>query len=305
MADFTLRYRETEPAVKLKYVEAKIKPEVTGHVTPTYEEHTVYPAPGTVFGSVEVDAIPDPTDVKEIDANGDHDVRRYGTARVNVPIPPGYVRPSGSLDITENADGIDVTEKARVNVNVPIPPGYIMPTGTKVITGNGTGIDVREFERVDVDVSDKPTKGFVYGDFDTDGCPLSLTTYGYTEIKAWFFYRCGYNEYNRANFRAKVENIYLNEGITTILEYNFRDCIPVKNIYFPSTLVRISGTFQFSGSSNLQHIDFSKCTAVPTLTSTNGFGAQGCTIRVPQSLLAEWQAATNWNALTGVVWEGV
>lgn len=205
-------------AVALNFVEAKIKPETVGHVTPTYEQQTVYPASGTVFGSVEVDAIPDPTAVKEIDSNGDHDVRRYGTARVDVqpdlqdktvtptkqkqtvqasenhygldtvtvnPIPSEYIIPTGSQNITQNGQDIDIADKATVNVNVqpnlqigeatpndqtqtitpdeqhdgfssfqvnPIPSQYIVPTGTKQITQNGTGIDVLQYATADIAV---------------------------------------------------------------------------------------------------------------------------------------------------------
>lgn len=191
MTNFTLEYEE-QPSVALEFVEAKIKPETVGHVTPKYSAQTVYPAAGTTFGRVDVDAIPDPTAVKEIDTNGDHDVRRYGTARVNVqptlqtkevtptkqtqtvtadtgydglesvevePIPSEYIVPTGTLNITQN--GVqDVTDKAAVNVNVPIPPEYIIPAGTKTITENGTGIDVREYERVDVGVVPEISGGY-------------------------------------------------------------------------------------------------------------------------------------------------
>ena len=44
----------------------------------------------------------------------------YSPVSVNVPIPDGYIKPSGTLDITKNGS-YSVTEKASVNVSVPTP----------------------------------------------------------------------------------------------------------------------------------------------------------------------------------------
>jgi hypothetical protein len=66
----------------------------------------------------------------------------YSPISVNVPIPDGYIVPSGTKNITENGTH-DAREYASVDVNVPIPEGYIKPSGTRVITENGT-YDVTE-----------------------------------------------------------------------------------------------------------------------------------------------------------------
>ena len=141
----------SQPApVALSYVEAAIKPEVVGHITPTYEEQTVYPAAGTTFGRVDVDAIPDPTAVKEIDSNGDHDVRRYGVARVSVT----PTLQSKTATPTEQAQTVlpDTGYDGLESVNIArIPTEYIVPTGTKNISQNGTE-SVREYDSVNVSV---------------------------------------------------------------------------------------------------------------------------------------------------------
>lgn len=59
-----------------------------------------------------------PSGTKEIASNGEHDVAGYEKAAVNVPIPDGYIVPSGTQQITENGE-YDVTEKAAVTVAVP------------------------------------------------------------------------------------------------------------------------------------------------------------------------------------------
>lgn len=56
------------------------------------------------------------------------------TANVNVPIPDGYIVPSGSLEVTENGT-YDVTEKTEVQVAVPDREIVLQD---KEITENGT-----------------------------------------------------------------------------------------------------------------------------------------------------------------------
>lgn len=66
----------------------------------------------------------------------------YSPVEVNVPIPDGYIIPSGTKTITENGTH-DAREYENVDVNVPIPDGYIKPSGTLNIDKNGT-YDVTE-----------------------------------------------------------------------------------------------------------------------------------------------------------------
>ena len=74
----------------------------------------------------------------------------YSVVRVDVPVPDGYIQPSGSVTITKNST-VDVTEKAEVVVNVPIPAGYIKPSGSITITENGN-FDITDKESVTVAV---------------------------------------------------------------------------------------------------------------------------------------------------------
>lgn len=179
---------EEEAPIELEYVEAKIKPEQVKDVTPDWEGFPVTPDEGYVLSRVNVAGIPEPTEVEVITRNGDHNVARKGVARVEVlpnletatvtpteqrqtvtaehgdglsvvtvePIPGQYIVPSGSMNITENAENVDVTGIAAVNIRVPIPTmpeeyaiggslldktvvEYHIAPGTKIIY-NGMGV---------------------------------------------------------------------------------------------------------------------------------------------------------------------
>ena len=121
--DVVMRVHEP-PVVKMRYVEAKIKPEQVKDVTPGWEPTTVTPDEGCALSRVNVAGMPEPTEVVEIATNGDHHVERAGIARVQVPIPPGYIIPSGKRVFTENGTDIDVRELESVDITVPVP---VMP----------------------------------------------------------------------------------------------------------------------------------------------------------------------------------
>ena len=92
---------------------------------------------------------------KEITANGtypasDDEADGFSSVTVNVPIPEGYVKPEGTVNLNTNGEH-DVSGKAKAVVNVPIPDGYIQPSGSVTITENGT-YPVTDKEEVIVEV---------------------------------------------------------------------------------------------------------------------------------------------------------
>lgn len=84
-----------------------------------------------------------PTGTINITENdNDIDVTQYATANVNVP---QGVFPSGNLEITEN-NTYDVTEYEEVTVAVPQPSGKI------TLTENATDVDISEYATADIAV---------------------------------------------------------------------------------------------------------------------------------------------------------
>ena len=144
-------------------------------------------------------------------------------------------------------------------------------------------------------------KGLVFSEYDSDGYPHKAEFVGtWTEIPSNYansllfswgrnitlripatVTRVGVNAFSYCGNTGATAVIY--EGNPPIIEQN-----------------------TFSNSPKITLYDFSHATSVPTLYSVNSLGhANGCVIKVPQSLLSTWQNETNWSALTNVVWQGV
>lgn len=124
MTDDILLTVQEEPDITLEYVEAAIKPETVGHAVPKRQAQTVYPASGTVFGSVEIDPIPDPI-------------------LQNTSITPTKQKQTVTAD--SGFDGLGTVEVE------PIPSEYIIPQGKTIIPQNGT-FNVSQYEEVEVSV---------------------------------------------------------------------------------------------------------------------------------------------------------
>lgn len=117
----------------------------------------------------------------EITENGTHNVGNYEFAEVNVP--ERKEEQEATVNITKNGtteifpDENKVLSKATVNVNVPIPDGYIKPEGSMPITENGT-FDVTEKAEVNVQVVAKPEKPYIDSSKLKSGAYMFQNSYG-------------------------------------------------------------------------------------------------------------------------------
>jgi hypothetical protein len=260
----------SEPLQISVHVEEKrYQPTQEKTVVPGWEAKTVTPDKGYALSKVTVEGMPEPTESETFTENGTYDVGRIGTAIVDVdvdlqnktitpteqtqtieadagydgldtvtvnPIPPEYVVPTGSVDITQNGQ-VSVSGKATANVNVP---QGVFPTGTKVITQNGTEDvtnyasvdvavpvpsgtkqinitangttteDVSEYADAEITVNTLPAKGLVFEDYDSDGYPHSARFVGtWTTVPADYCNRALTPTTTQLNMFQKIETIEL------------------------------------------------------------------------------------------------
>lgn len=159
-----------------------------------------------------------PTGTIDITSNGTHNVTSYAQAKVNVPIPSGYVYPSGNKNITANGTNIDVKNYATASVNVPIPSGYIKPSGNMPITSNGTNIDVASYSTVSVNVP--VPSGYVY--------PSISYHSGETIIDPGSYYDFPEGSYLPFGYRVSAQ-----EGSHGYAgDYDYQECIDRSDIEF-------------------------------------------------------------------------
>ena len=98
------------------------------------------------------------------------------------------------------------------------------------------------------------------------------------------------------NFCVSLASITIPDGVTSIEKYAFYNCYSLASITIPDGVTSIE-TSAFYSCSSLAFYDFTACTTVPTLASTDAFGgiSADCQIRVPAALVDAWKADTNWS----------
>ena len=107
---------------------------------------------------------------------------------------------------------------------------------------------------------------------------------GVTRIGDEAFYRC-----------TGLTSITIPNSVTSIGDSAFKNCYGLTSVTIPDSVISI-GAYAFSNCNKLT-VDFSACTDIPTLESSDVFSntSSSLVIKVPSTLVDEWKAATNWS----------
>lgn len=175
-----------------------------------------------------------------------------------------------------------------------------------------------------VTVNTDPEKGFVLGDYDSNGYPTTARFVGiWSGSLGQYFYsllRGG------SAMTKNINELVIPEGITAVGSEAFRDCLGLRAITFPTSF-NTSLTVRCFFGTNLKKIVFKSpvkgfsydafrgCSfelfdasnhsgAIPSFTSLEYFKpAKGCIFRISLNSILEWKNATNWSGLSNVVWQ--
>jgi hypothetical protein len=264
----------------------------------TAEEHIV--------GSVMVGGPTTPIQKKtvSITTNGTHTVipdEGYAlskvTANVNVPIPEGYIQPSGELEVTENGTH-DVTAYASVNVNVSTggdegwmgdgnthiwitlhegrtsPMLGVCPKGTVTVDwGDGTTPDVLTGTST-IAVKWTPTHNYAEpGDYI-----ITLTVdgkIGFYGSNSGTGYGSALLRYTTSGdtrnvvYQSAVKKVEIGDGAISIGDGAFRECRNLAHILIPDSITSI-GFYGFGSCNSLTSVD------LPAVTSISGYAFSAC-----------------------------
>lgn len=157
------------------------------------------------------------------------------TANVNVPIPDGYIVPSGTLEITENGEHT-VTEYEKVNVSVPTGGGGDDDLVKSIIERTFT-----EFTNLEI------TKIGSYA-FKGSASLVSVSMPNCTQTGSYCFEGC-----------AKLVTVNLPK-VTSIASYTFNGCSALVTEGYDN--VTSIGGNSFQNCTSLTKCDFPKATSV-------------------------------------------
>jgi hypothetical protein len=231
----------------------------------------------------------------------------YSPIEVNVPIPNGYIKPSGVLNITKNGT-YDVTEKASAVVSIPereivLQDKTIEENGTYSadegydglgqVTVNVSGGTNTESEEVAALLSNTMTvlDNSLVTTLRTRVCQaatnlVTVNLPNVTSLGAYAFYQCS---------NLKTVTMPKLTTISTQTWYmcqklEYADCGQLKSITAQT----------FASSTSLKALILRKIDSICTLSNANAVSGSGIGkgtgyVYVPSALIDTYKTATNWS----------
>lgn len=177
----------------------------------------------------------------------------------------------------------------------------VIPKGTTTIVNNVfhfcsakivslpksiTSIGVTAFQEANVKKICLPPNLTAIGNqcFQTARVEKVFLPKNFTSIPNQGFHQCRY-----------LREIEIQEGLTSVGNYGIGDCEVLSKVVFPQSITSLA-TYACYGLMMAAYLDFSKCTAIPTLAAANSIGNlhADTKIIVPDALFDQWIVATNW-----------
>ena len=100
---------------------------------------------------------------------------------------------------------------------------------------------------------------------------------------------------NACHGNLMMRTLVINEGVSNIEMYGIGSNEVLQKVVFPQSITSIAN-YACYGLMNAVYLDFSKCTAIPTLAAATSIGNlhADTKIIVPDALFDQWIVATNW-----------
>lgn len=178
----------------------------------------------------------------------------FSKIEVRVDIPPDYVNPEGTVEITENGT-YNVEHFEFAEVNVPIPDGYIKPSGTIDITEEGE-FNVAQYETANVKMASSsvnPMQYYIDNNGSTPSCENMFAYWKGTDVTPMMKgldtskVKSMYNMFQYSNVNSlpyfdtsNVENMsYFNSNgrLTTFTGYNTSKVTTMSNMFYQNSAI--------------------------------------------------------------------